>query len=98
LAKPGCSLRQKVKHIVNNSNYGATLKAEKLAPVVRGWRDYHRYCKLDGSRFPLWFIRNRAFKVLNKEAKHNRYTVEKLIEKAFPAVPYSENKFINVKG
>ncbi len=30
--------RQKVKHIVNNSNYGATVKAEKLAPVVRGWR------------------------------------------------------------
>jgi group II intron reverse transcriptase/maturase len=32
------AFRQKVKHIVNNSNYGATVKAEKLAPVVRGWR------------------------------------------------------------
>ncbi len=32
------AFRQKVKHIVNNSNYGATTKAEKLAPVVRGWR------------------------------------------------------------
>jgi retron-type reverse transcriptase len=28
------AFRQKVKHIVNNSNYGATVKAEKLAPVV----------------------------------------------------------------
>ena len=36
------AFRQKVKHIVNNSNYGATTKAEKLAPVVRGWRNYHR--------------------------------------------------------
>ena len=45
------AFRQKVKHIVNNSNYGATVKAEKLAPVVRGWRNYHRYCKMDGSRF-----------------------------------------------
>jgi group II intron reverse transcriptase/maturase len=31
------AFRKKVKHIVNNSNYGATTKAEKLAPVVRGW-------------------------------------------------------------
>lgn len=92
------AFRQKVKHIVNNSNYGATLKAEKLAPVVRGWRNYHRYCKLNGARFSLWFIQNRAFKVFNQEAKKNRYTVKKLIEKAFPTVPYSENKFVNVKG
>ncbi len=92
------AFRQKVKHIVNNSNYGATVKAEKLAPVVRGWRNYHCYCKLDGSRFSLWFLSNRAFKVFNKESKQSRHTVKKLMEKAFPAVPYSENKFVNVKG
>ncbi len=43
------AFRKKVKHIVNNSNYGATVKAEKLAPVVRGWRNYHRYCKMEGA-------------------------------------------------
>ena len=32
------AFRKKVKYIVNNSNYGATTKADKLAPVVRGWR------------------------------------------------------------
>jgi len=32
------AFRQKVKTIVNCSNYGATEKAKKLAPVVRGWR------------------------------------------------------------
>ena len=36
------AFRQKVKRIVNSSNIGATTKAEKLAPVVRGWRNYHR--------------------------------------------------------
>jgi group II intron reverse transcriptase/maturase len=92
------AFRQKVKHIVNNSNYGAAIKAEKLAPVVRGWRNYHRFCKLDGSRFSLWHVRLRAFRVFNKEPKQNRYSVEKLIGKAFPSVPYSENKHINVKG
>ncbi|MHC5733137.1 MAG: group II intron maturase-specific domain-containing protein, partial [Nostoc sp.] len=44
------AFRKKVKHIVNNSNYGATTKAEKLAPVVRGWRNYHKFCKMNGSR------------------------------------------------
>ncbi len=92
------AFRKKVKHIVNNSNYGATTKAEKLAPVVRGWRNYHRFCKMDGSRFSLYHIQNRAFKVFNKEAKQNRYTSKKLLDQAFPAVPYSENKHISVRG
>jgi group II intron reverse transcriptase/maturase len=92
------AFRKKVKHIVNNSNYGATEKAEKLAPVVRGWRYYHRYCKMDGSKNSLNFIESRAFTVFNKEKKQNRYTSKSLLNKAFPSVPYSENKHINVKG
>jgi hypothetical protein len=90
--------RQKVKHIVNNSNYGAVVKAEKLAPIVRGWRNYHRYCKMDGSRFSLYHIQHRAFRVFNKEAKQTRYSSKQLLNKAFPTVPYSENRHINVKG
>ena len=92
------AFRKKVKAIVNNSNYGATVKAEKLAPVVRGWRNYHRFCKMDGSRFSLWHINNRAFKVFNKEAKLDRKSSKKLLDIAFPTVPYSENKYVNVKG
>ena len=39
-----------------------------------------------------------AFKVFNKETKQNRYTSKKLLDKAFPKVPYSVNKYVNVKG
>jgi len=92
------AFRKKVKVIVNNSNYGATTKAEKLAPVVRGWRNYHKFCKMDGSKFSLWFISHRAYTVFNKETKQNRYSSAELVKKAFPAVPYSENKHISVKG
>jgi group II intron reverse transcriptase/maturase len=73
------AFRKKVKHIVNNSSYGAKVKAEKLAPIVRGWRNYHRYCKMDGTRFTLHHIQNRAFKVFNKERKQNRYTSKILL-------------------
>ncbi len=90
--------RQKVKNIVNCSNYGSKEKAEKLAPIVRGWRNYHRFCKMEGSRFSLWHIQNRTWRVFNKETKLTRESTTRLIEKAFPAVSYSENRFDNVTG
>ncbi len=92
------AFRKKVKHIVNNSNYGATTKAAKLAPVVRGWRNYHRFCKMRGSKHSLFHIETRAFKVFNKEPKQNRRASKILLDKAFPSVPYHENKHVNVKG
>jgi group II intron reverse transcriptase/maturase len=92
------AFRKKVKEIVNNSNYGAKVKATKLAPLVRGWRQYHKYCKMDGARNSLFHIERRAFKVFNKEKKQNRHTSKTLLDKAFPSVSYSENNHINVKG
>ena len=88
----------KVKAIVNCSNIGSTEKAKKLAPVVRGWRNYHKFCKMDGSRFSLYHTQYRTYKVFNKETKQDRHTSKKLLDKAFPAVSYSENKHVNVKG
>jgi len=92
------AFRKKVKHIVNNSNYGATTKAEKLAPVVRGWRNYHKFCKMDGSRNSLYHIEKRAYTVFNKETKQTSYSSKTLLDKAFPSVPYSENKHVMVQG
>ncbi|MGI2909598.1 group II intron reverse transcriptase/maturase [Tolypothrix sp. VBCCA 56010] len=92
------TIRQKIKHIVNNSNYGAEDKAKKLAPLVRGWRNYHKFCKMDGARFSLYHTQHRTYKVFNKETKQDRHTSKKLLDKAFPTVPYSENKHVNVKG
>jgi 5-methylcytosine-specific restriction endonuclease McrA len=91
------AFRKKVKHIVNNSNYGSKVKAKKLAPLVRGWRQYHKYCKMDGARNSLYHIEKRALKVFNRETKQNRYSSKTLLDKAFPSVPYSENKHISVK-
>lgn len=92
------AFRQKAKAIINCSNYGAIAKAKKLAPIVRGWRNYHRYCKMDGARNSLYFMETRAFKVFNREKKQNRHSSKKLLNQAFPSVSYSENKFVNVKG
>jgi group II intron reverse transcriptase/maturase len=92
------AFRKKVKNIVNNSNYGSKVKAQKLAPIVRGWRNYHKFCKMNGSKLSLWFISHRAYTVFNKETKQTRHTSEELVNKAFPTVSYSENKHVLVKG
>ena len=92
------AFRKKVKHIVNNSNYGAKVKAEKLAPIVRGWRQYNKFCKMDGARDSLYHIETRAIRVFNKETKQDKYTSKKLLDEAFPTVPYSEFAHIKVQG
>lgn len=91
------AFRSKIKNIINSSSYGANVKATKLAPVVRGWRKYHQWCDMRGSRFSLWFTRLRAWKVFNKERKQNRHSVTKLVDKAFPSVGYSMAKHVMVQ-
>ena len=90
--------REKVKKIVNCSNYGSKVKAQKLAPIIRGWRNYHRFCDMSGSRFSLWFLQKRTHTVINKETKNTRESSFKLVKQAFPFVPYSLGKFVMVKG
>ena len=90
------ALKKKVKSIVNNSCQGAEVKAKKLAPVIRGWRNYHKHC--DMKKHDLWGISYATFKRFNKEKKMTRYKAKALVQKAFPSVPYSANKFIKVQG
>ena len=92
------AFRAKVKHIVNNSNYGAETKVSKLAPVVRGWRNYHKYCRMDESRFSLSGLRKRTHKVFLKQRTINRYQAGKKLKAAFPNISYSVNKFVPIKG
>ena len=90
------AFKSKVKTIVNNSNYGSMVKAQKLTPVVRGWRRYHQYC--DMSNHSLWGTNLRAFAVFNKEKSNNKYTVKSLLDKAFPTVKWQANKHVMVAG
>jgi RNA-directed DNA polymerase len=92
------AFRKKVKFIVNNSNYGAKVKAIKLAPVVRGWRNYHKNCKMKGARNSLYFIQKRCLRVFNKENNLDKVSSKILLDKAFPKVSYSENAHTLVQG
>lgn len=88
----------KVKEVVNSSAYGAKVKAKKLAPIVRGWRQYHKHCDMNQQRWSLWNLNHKAWKVFNKEKKMNRHLGNGLIGQAFPTVSFAVNKFVNVAG
>lgn len=92
------AFRKKVKAIVNCSNLGSKAKAEKLERVVRGWREYHKYCDMSSARDSLWFMQHSAHRIFNLEKKNDRYSSINLVKKAFPAVGYTENKFNSVQG
>ncbi|NEQ82595.1 MAG: RNA-dependent DNA polymerase [Moorea sp. SIO2I5] len=92
------TIRKKIKTVVNSSNYGAEVKAKKLAPIVRGWRNYHKNCDMSSSRDSLWFMNKTANRKFRKEKKVNRYKANELCDKAFPAVGYKQNKHVNVRG
>jgi RNA-directed DNA polymerase len=91
-------LREKVKKIVNCSNYGSTEKASKLAPIIRGWKNYHRFCDMSGKRNSLWFLNHRTFKVFKKEKRNTGERSIQLVKKAFPDVPYAEAKHVLIQG
>lgn len=74
---------QRVKHIINNSNYGCAVKINKLYPIIKEWRIYHKYSILKKSRFSLFFVKKKAFKIFSKESKQDFYSIKRLLDKAF---------------
>ncbi|NEQ86893.1 MAG: RNA-dependent DNA polymerase, partial [Moorea sp. SIO2I5] len=92
------AFRKKVKAVVNCSYYGAEVKAKKLAPLVRGWRNYHKYCDMSSGKNRLWFMDEAARQKFIKEKKVDRYKAIELCNKAFPKVGYAQNKHVKVRG
>lgn len=87
----------RVKHILNNSNYGSVIKASKLSPIIKDWRSYHKFCSMVTPRFSLFYIKKRAFKIFNKESKQDSYSSKKLLDKAFVNVLYLDKHSLELE-
>lgn len=49
---------------------------------------------MSSSRFSLFFVKKRAFKIFNKESKQDSYSTKQLLEKSFPTlnlIKYEKN-------
>ena len=91
------TLKEKANKIINSSNMGSRIKAQKLAPLVRGWKQYHKHCDMRGVQTDLWFLSERARNSFNSETKNDRYSSVKLVNKAFPKVSSKLGGFVKVK-
>jgi hypothetical protein len=74
---------RRIKRIINNSNYGSVIKASKLYPIVRSWKEYHLYSDLTNLSYSLFFVKKKAFKTFNSESKQDFYSSKRLLFKSF---------------
>jgi hypothetical protein len=74
---------KRVKLIINNSNYGVNVKVQKLSPIIKEWKQYHKFSNLQLSQFKLFSIKKRTLNIFNKESKQDFYSSKRLVEKCF---------------
>jgi RNA-directed DNA polymerase len=89
--------KEKILKHLKNPKLSVKSKITLLAPIVRGWRNYHKYCSLSNSKFTLWNLQMQACKVFNTE-KSNKYEAIASMKRAFPKVPYALGRYVNVAG
>lgn len=73
----------RVKYIINNSNYGVAIKATKLFPIINDWYEYHRFSYMQDFNILIFSLKRRVLKVFIKESKQDYYSAKRLLDKCF---------------
>jgi RNA-directed DNA polymerase len=89
------SIKTKVKEVMKDSRFTLEQRIDKCGSIVRGWRNYHRFC--DMSQHGLWALAHWTWKFIRKQGRYNRYQTNQVIHRAFPAIKRAANRFINVR-
>jgi RNA-directed DNA polymerase len=89
--------KEKILKHLKNPKLSVKSKITLLAPIVRGWRNYHKSCSLSNSKFTLWDLQMQACKVFNTK-KSNIHEAIANMKKAFPKVSSAPGRFTNVTG
>jgi RNA-directed DNA polymerase len=90
------TIKAKVKELMNDSQYTLEQRIRKCGSVVRGWRNYHKYC--DMGLHDLWALNHWAWKFIRKQGRYNRHQTNEVIKRAFPKIPWAINSFVKVKS
>jgi len=89
-------VKAKIKATMKDSRFTLEQRITKCGSLIRGWRNYNRYCDL--SSHDLWAQNYWTWKYIRKQGKYDRQGTDKLIKKSFPSVPWKVNAHINVTG
>lgn len=90
------SIKDKVKKLMNDSRFTLEQRIAKCGSIIRGWRNYYRFC--DMTNHNLWSLNHWTWKFTRKQGRYDRYQTNAVIKKAFPTVSWSANRFVKVKG
>jgi RNA-directed DNA polymerase len=92
------SIKTKVKEVMKDSQFTLEQRIDKCGTIIRGWRNYHRFC--DMNQHKLWAIAYWTWKFIRKQGRYNRTQTNEVINRAFPSVKWtlSVSGYFNVKG
>ncbi len=89
-------VKAKVKETMKDSRFPLEQRIDKCGSLIRGWRNYNRYCDMTG--YNLWAQNNWTWHFIRKQGRYDRQGTNRAISKAFPTVSWSVNKHVNVAG
>jgi RNA-directed DNA polymerase len=87
-------LKEKVLNYLEDPKLSVETKVTKIAPIVRGWRNYHKYCDINNSKHTLWNLELKTCKTFNTKNANQKVAISNM-RRAFPLIP---NRYINVAG
>ncbi|MGL5078482.1 MAG: group II intron reverse transcriptase/maturase [Waterburya sp.] len=90
------TIKEKVKKCMKDSSHTLEQRIKRCGQIVRGWRNYNRYC--DMNKCDLWQLNHWTWKFINKHDSYDRHKTNKAIKTAFPKVENKVNKHIKVTG
>jgi group II intron reverse transcriptase/maturase len=89
-------VKAKVKATMKDSRFTLEQRIAKCGSIVRGWRNYHRYC--DMTSHSLWSINKWTWKFIRKQGRYDQQGTDTALKRAFPSISWKVNDHINVKG
>jgi group II intron reverse transcriptase/maturase len=89
-------VKAKIKVTMKDSQFTLEQRIAKCGSLVRGWRNYNRFC--DMSSHDLWAQAYWTWKFIRKQGRFDRQGTNGVIHKAFPAVPWKACSHNNVTG
>jgi group II intron reverse transcriptase/maturase len=72
-------IKTKVKEVMKDSRFTLEERIDKCEAVVRGWRNYHRFC--DMSQHDLWSLNHWVWKFIRKQGRYHRYQTNKVLKR-----------------
>ena len=90
------TIKAKVKAVIKDSRYPIEERITKCGSIIRGWRNYHKYC--DMIKHDLWLLNHWVWKFIRKQGSYDRNRTNQAIKQAFPKVTEAAYSFCKVKG